>query len=70
MTAPAGTPRPIVDKINGVLTVHLRKPDIQDKLKALAITPLTSTPEEMQQFVAAEITKCTQVVKDANIQPQ
>ena len=70
MVAPAGTPRPIIDKINDVLVSFLRKPETQDKLNGIAITPLTSTPEQMQQFVAAEIKKWAQVIKDAGIQPQ
>jgi tripartite-type tricarboxylate transporter receptor subunit TctC len=40
----AGTPRPIIDKLNGVLMPYLKRPDVQDRLNALAITPLTSTP--------------------------
>jgi tripartite-type tricarboxylate transporter receptor subunit TctC len=70
VVARAGTPRPIIDKLNDVLVTFLRKPEIQDKLNAIAITPLTSTPEEMRDFVAAEIVKWARVIKDAGIQPQ
>ena len=67
----AGTPRPIIDKINDVLMSHLRKPEIQERMNtALAITPLTSTPEELQSFVAAEIVKWAKVMKDAGIAPE
>ena len=33
----AGTPRPIIDKLNGVLMPYLKRPDVEDKLQALAI---------------------------------
>ena len=35
----AGTPRPIIDKLNGVMMAYLKQPDVQDKLQALAIEP-------------------------------
>ena len=66
----AGTPRPIIDKLNGVLMAYLKRPDVQDRLNALAITPLTSTPEELEKFIPAEIEKWAKVVKDAGIEPQ
>ena len=70
VVAAAGTPRPIVDKINGVLMPYLKRPDVQDKLNTLAITPLTSTPDELEKFIPAEIAKWAKVVKDAGIEPQ
>jgi len=39
-------------------------------LQALAIEPLTSTPEEFEKFIPAEIVKWAKVVKDAGIEPQ
>ncbi|MFL5049659.1 MAG: tripartite tricarboxylate transporter substrate-binding protein, partial [Xanthobacteraceae bacterium] len=70
VVAPAGTPRPIVDKINTVLTAYLKRADVQDKLHALAIEPLTSTPDELAEFIDLEIKKWAQVVKDAGIVPE
>ena len=70
VVARAGTPRPIVDKINDVIATYLRRPDTQDKLRAQAIEPLTSTPDELERFIASEIRKWAQVVKDAGITPE
>src|SRR5262249_32310810 len=70
VVARAGTPRPIVDRLNGVLTGYLRRGDVADRLRALAIEPLTSTPDELAAFVAAEIKKWAQVVSDAGIMPE
>jgi tripartite-type tricarboxylate transporter receptor subunit TctC len=66
----AHTPRPIIDKLNGVMTTYLKRPDVADRLTALAITPLTSTPDELEKFIPAEIAKWAKVVKDAGIEPQ
>jgi tripartite-type tricarboxylate transporter receptor subunit TctC len=66
----AGTPRPIIDKLNAVLTAYLTRPDVEQRLQALAITPLTSTPDELEKHIVSEIAKWATVVKDAGIQPQ
>jgi len=70
LVAPAKTPRPIVDKVNGILVDYLKRPDTNDKLQAVAIDVLTSTPDELAAFIPAEIAKWAQVVKDAGIVPE
>jgi tripartite-type tricarboxylate transporter receptor subunit TctC len=70
VVARAGTPRPIVDKLNGVLVDFLKRPDVNDRMQALAIDPLTSTPDELAALIPAEITKWAKVVKDAGIVPE
>jgi tripartite-type tricarboxylate transporter receptor subunit TctC len=66
----AGTPRPIIDKLNGILMPYLKRPEVQDRLNAFAIETRTSTPDEMERFLATEIVKWAKVVKDAGIEPQ
>jgi len=70
VVARAGTPRPIVDQLNGILMTYLKRPNVNDKFQALAIDVLTSTPEELEKFIPAEIAKWAQVVKDAGIVPE
>ena len=70
VVARAGTPRPIVDKINAVLMAYLGRADVRDRLQGLAIEPLTSTPDELEKFIASEIVKWAEVVKDAGIEKQ
>ncbi len=41
VVARAGTPRPIVDRLNGILMDYLKRPDVSDKMQAFAIDPLT-----------------------------
>jgi tripartite-type tricarboxylate transporter receptor subunit TctC len=70
VVARAGTPPPIIEKLNDVLMAYLRRAEVKDRLEALAIEPLTSTPDELERHIAAEIKKWAQVVKDAGIEPQ
>ena len=70
VVAPAGTPRPIIDKLNHLLMAFINRPETQDRMNELAITPWTSTPDELARFIPAEIEKWAQVVKDAGITPE
>jgi tripartite-type tricarboxylate transporter receptor subunit TctC len=70
LVGPAGVPRPIVDRLNGIVTTAIKRPDIDKKLTTLAIQPLTSTPEELAAAIPAEIKKWGEVIKDAGIKPQ
>jgi tripartite-type tricarboxylate transporter receptor subunit TctC len=70
VVARSGTPRPIIDRLNGVLMSYLKRPDVNDRMQAVAIDVLTSTPDELAQFIPAEITKWAKVVKDAGIEPE
>ena len=70
VVARAGTPRQAIDKLNAVLTAYLQRPDVGERLTTLAINPLTSTPDELERFIPAEIAKWAQVVKDAGIEPE
>ena len=70
VVARAGTPRSTIDKLDAVLTAYLKRPDVAERLAALAINPLTSTPDELETFIPAEIEKWARVVKDAGITPE
>lgn len=66
----AGTPRPVIDTLNRVLNAYLTRPDIHDRLLAAGIRPRTSTPDELEAHIAAELRKWAEVVKDAGIAAQ
>jgi len=63
----AGTPKPVVDKLNGVISAYIKRPETQDRLYAIGIQPMTSTVEEFAQFIPAEQKKWSQVIADAKI---
>lgn len=65
MLAPAGTPRPIVDKINREVRTALQAPDIRQRLAAEGSEPVGSSPEEFGAFLKAETTKWAKAVKAA-----
>jgi tripartite-type tricarboxylate transporter receptor subunit TctC len=65
--APAGVPKPIVDKLSGELIKAVQDPDIKSKLLAMGVEPGGMTPAELAAFQQAEVTKWAKVIKEANI---
>lgn len=64
---PAGTPRPIVTRLNSELVKIMHAPDVKERLAGMATDPLTSTPEEFAAYLKQEIAKWGDVVRKANL---
>jgi tripartite-type tricarboxylate transporter receptor subunit TctC len=64
---PAGTPPPIVAKLNAGLNAVLRQQEVIDRLNALNVEFRENTPEDFRAFVKAEMQKWERVVREANI---
>ena len=64
---PAGTPAPLVAKLNAGLNAVLRQQEVIDRLNALNVEFRENTPEEFRAFVKAEMQKWERVVREANI---
>ena len=63
----AGTPRPIVDKIQADTARVLNKPEVRARLEGLGMEIVGSTPEQFEAFVRTEMAKWAQVIKAGNI---
>ncbi|HET9577169.1 MAG TPA: tripartite tricarboxylate transporter substrate binding protein [Usitatibacter sp.] len=61
--APAGTPPEIVRKLNDAINRALKAPDVRERLEALTFEPVGGTPQQFSEYVASEITKWGDVVK-------
>ena len=70
VAAPAGTPVPLLDKLNADITSVLRMPEIQQRLNDLVMPPSPTSCEEFDQFIRAEIARWAQVIRDAGIPKQ
>lgn len=69
--APAGTPRPVVDKLAQAFAKVLSEPAIQQRLYDMGFEPVTqSGPEQLRGFVKDELLKWADVVKLAGILPE
>lgn len=63
IVAPAGTPRPIVDKLNAALREALAAPDTRERMSKDGTEPLPSTPDEYAADIDREETKWSAIVK-------
>jgi tripartite-type tricarboxylate transporter receptor subunit TctC len=70
LVAKAGTPRAITARLHKIVTSHLQKPEVEEKLLAMAIQPATTTPDEFRAYIASEKEKWAKVIKAAGIEPQ
>lgn len=70
MYAPAGTPQPVVDRLNQVIVSAVSKPEISNKLKSLGLEPMTSTPKQLAEFNLSELEKWGRVIKRTGATPQ
>jgi tripartite-type tricarboxylate transporter receptor subunit TctC len=67
LVAPAGVPKEVVGKVNGLVNAYLRSPEGASALEKLEMTKMGGSPDDMNRFVATEIVKWGKVIKDAKI---
>lgn len=65
IAAPAGTPKPVVDRLNAALNKALAAPDVRQRMQDLAAHPQPGTPEQMRIFMMSEIKRWHDVVKQS-----
>jgi tripartite-type tricarboxylate transporter receptor subunit TctC len=67
MQVPAGTPRPVVDKLNRDMVTLLKDPEVVKRFRDQGVEVVASTPAEFSALVQKEVVKWTQLIRDANI---
>jgi tripartite-type tricarboxylate transporter receptor subunit TctC len=67
LLAPAGTPRPVIDRLNRETRKVLEAADIRDKLLAQGAEPMPGSPEAFASFMHEESAKWAPVVKQAGV---
>jgi tripartite-type tricarboxylate transporter receptor subunit TctC len=68
--APGATPRPIIDKLAGVLMKMPHAPEMKKRLADLGAEPVGSTPDEFNKFLHDETAQWAEVIKAADIKIQ
>jgi len=61
--APAGTPKPVIDRLNGEITKVLAQKDVQEKLIGQALDPQPSTPDEMTRQLKVDYDKYGKLIQ-------
>src|SRR5262245_13447771 len=67
--APAGTPKPIVDKLNAEINKAINRPDMKEAWDKQGAVPLVMSPAEFDAYLRKDIDKWAKVVKAAGLAP-
>ena len=65
----AGTPRPIIDKLNAEVVRVLNLPDVRERLLALGAEPVPGTPEELGTTMKKDADRWSKLIKATGMQP-
>jgi tripartite-type tricarboxylate transporter receptor subunit TctC len=68
LVAPAGTPPDVVDKLNAALRPIIDSKEVQAKFKNVGFEGFSSTPQELGDFIKAQLAEWQKMIKDAGIQ--
>lgn len=70
MVVPAGTPKPIVDKLQKAIAKVAADPEVVERFKPMGVEIRASTPEEFKAFLLKEEKRWTTLIKEQNIKPE
>ena len=70
LMAPAGTPKPIIDKLNAAVNEVVKRPDVIKLWAAQGALPMSMTPEEFDKYLRGDIVKWANVAKKFADKPQ
>jgi putative tricarboxylic transport membrane protein len=67
--APAGTPKPVIDRLNLEIVKVVRSPEFGQVMTAEGATAVGSTPAELDAVIRADVKKWAKIIKEAGIRP-
>ena len=70
ISVPAKTPSAVVQRLNKSIQLALEAPSVKSRMLELGVTPRPSTPEEMQDWINADIKKWGTIIDNAKIEKQ
>ncbi|HEX2887867.1 tripartite tricarboxylate transporter substrate binding protein [Vineibacter terrae] len=67
IVAPAGTPAPIIDRLQAEIAAVMRLPDVRERYASLGIDAVSSTPQDYARRIADDIARWTAIARAADI---
>ena len=67
LMAPAGTPRAIIERLNGETVKAMAQPDVRKRLTDLGLDVITGTPAEFTAAMERELPRWGRVIKQLGI---
>jgi tripartite-type tricarboxylate transporter receptor subunit TctC len=70
MLAPAGTPRPIIQRLNAEVHKTMRRPDAVEAMRKLGVDIALSTPDEFGRVIESEMKRWGKLIRTLNLKVQ
>ena len=67
VVAPAGTPKPLVAKLNHAIVAILKEPQTAERLAAAGLEPIGDSPDEFGRYLRSEAAKWQKLVKSMGL---
>ena len=68
--APAGTPKPVIDRLNAEIGKMVSRPDVKKAWNEQGAEPMQMSPADFEKYLNADIAKWANVVKVAGVKPE
>jgi tripartite-type tricarboxylate transporter receptor subunit TctC len=62
MSAPRGTPRPIIDRLNAELAAGVKSPELVERLSSQGYDPALSTPQQLGDYIKVELARYRKLI--------
>jgi tripartite-type tricarboxylate transporter receptor subunit TctC len=69
LLGPAGTPKPVIDKLYKALQEAVNDPEVRKRFVEQGAEPMSSGPDELQKFILSETAKWRDIIQKAGIEP-
>ena len=69
LLAPAGTPAPILERLNAEVNAVLKSPEVAERFALLGAVPLGGSAADFEKFIRADLDKWARIVRERNIKP-
>lgn len=70
MYAPAGTPEPIITRLNREIKAAVDSTALRERFATLGLQPVTSSPQELAEFGRSELSRWAHLIRSAGIEPE
>ncbi|MDB5727756.1 MAG: uncharacterized protein JWQ00_961 [Noviherbaspirillum sp.] len=70
IVTPAGTPRPIVDRLSKEIAGIVKEPAFRERFVTTGVEPASNTPEAFAEMIKKETVKWTTLLRQSNVEPQ
>jgi tripartite-type tricarboxylate transporter receptor subunit TctC len=70
LMAPSGTPRPVIDKLNGAVNKVINSPEVKQNWAKQGAVPMGMSPDAFEKFMRADVQKWAKLVKETGMKVQ